>query len=545
MKKRYMILLIIFVFFLTSCTNEKSTQKELIEDENIYQNDVVNSLKKIYIIILPAEDQAPKYSYTFAQLNEDIDSTDDTEVEVRVIFQEGNDTGPKVGYFGYGLTDANSVMKLRGQSARRAEQKSYKIKLNKAGGLWDGYKIINLNKHPYDSLRIRNKLSFDYLKSVSDITSLRTQFVHLYIKDLSEGDYTQEYKDFGLFTQVENVDTDFLKNHGLDPKGSLYKVENFEFYRYPENIKITSDVDYQKKSFEEKLEIKANDDHTNLIRMLNDVNNEFISINDIIEKYFEKDNYITWMAVNILFDNIDTSSRNYFLYNPSDNNTWYFLPWDYDKGWGAYNFARGLWQEGVSNYWGVVLHRRFLKNEENLKELTQKIESLSKLFNEENTKILVDAYKPIATEFLSREPDNQNNTIDLEDVYTEIESLPKLIEENKKKYYQSIERPMPVFMASPTKLGDNYIFQWSDSYDLQGDFVEYSIDISRTPSFEIILYHEDRIRDVEHIVTNLPLGKYYWRLTIKDSKGNIQIPFDIYIDKDMRYHFGVQEFFVF
>ncbi|AFS79509.1 inner spore coat protein H [Gottschalkia acidurici 9a] len=545
MKKNLTILLILCILLLTSCsykTGAYNKDKGIIDNDDIYEDEAINSVKELYITVMPSEDQSHEYKYTFEELNENIDE----KLEVRVLLQEGKDGVIRPGDFGYGLTDANGKMRLRGQSAKTAEQKSYRVKLDKEAGLWDSYRVVNLNKHAFDYTRTRNKLTFDYLQDIPAINSLRNQFVHVYIKDLSKGNFNEKFKDYGLFTNIENVDTTFLKNHKLDTKASLYKVENFEFYRYKESIKLKTDPEYDIEEFEKILEIKGNDDHQKLINMLEDVNNESIHINDVISKYFDRENYITWMALNILTDNIDIGSRNFYLYSPSNENKWYFLPWDYDKGWGGYHYSRGKWQEGASIYWGGVLHKRFLKNKENVKELSEKIEYLSKnIITEERTNELLAQYRPILNYYLSREPDSLDKSISLEKLEKELQEMPKSIEKNKETYYKSLEKPMPVFMDEPLKIGGQYVFKWTKSYDLQGDLIEYNIDISDSPEFETIIYHKDGIVDTEQIVNGLDLGKYYWRLQIKDSNGNIQDAFDIYRnEKTLKYYFSIQPFYV-
>ncbi len=547
-KKIVMILIIIFLLF-TSCSTEnmdnQSQDNDINKENTIIKVDEIERIKELYITVFPA-------TYTLAELNQDTNYKDDNVVEVNVLLQEGKDGGAKPGYFGYGLTDANGTMKLRGHSTRKSEQKSYKIKLNKKGGLWDKNRIINLNKHPFDTIRIRNKLSYDLLAFIPNTIPVKTQFVHVYIKDYSEGDYTQEYQDYGLFTQVENLDKDFLKNNQLDKKGYLYKAENFEFYRYPDAIKLKKDKSFDEELFERVLENKGNDDHGKIIRMLEDVNNEYKHINEVIEEHFDRDNYITWLALNLLIGNADTNSQNFFLYSPRENNKWYFIPWDFDGAWGYYNqmgIDKGLigsWQQGVSNYWGVVLHRRFLKNNDNIEALNKKVEELSEILTEENINTLLTHYKPVILGFLSREPDKGEEWT-LEDIKGELNRLPGLIEKNKKIYYQSLENPMPVFMAEPYHLGDYYVFKWTESYDFQGDMIAYSIDISTSPYFETIVYHDEGIVDTEFIIEtkNLKPGKYYWRVGIKDSEGNEQIAFDEYIDEESRKHFfGIREFVV-
>ena len=46
--------------------------------------------------------------------------------------------------------------------------------------------------------------------------------------------------------------------------------------------------------------------------MLTAVNDTSNDINDVIEEYFNRDNYLTWFAVNILTGNRDTINQNFF-----------------------------------------------------------------------------------------------------------------------------------------------------------------------------------------------------------------------------------------
>ena len=80
----------------------------------------------------------------------------------------------------------NATVQIRGQTSSRNSQKNYKIELKKNKGTWRGQRTINLNKHQTDGMRFRNKLSYDLLKGIPQLMSLRTQFVHLYVRDLTE-----------------------------------------------------------------------------------------------------------------------------------------------------------------------------------------------------------------------------------------------------------------------------------------------------------------------------------------------------------------------
>lgn len=550
--RKWTIVVCLIMLFVVPYALNVSAKKEpkaavLTDNRTVYNNDNPAEVKEVYITVFPLDSDSKKYTHTFKELNRDTDFKDNEEIAVKVLLQEGKDGSPQQGYFGYGLTDSNGVMTLRGHTTRKASQKSYKIELNKKGGLWRGFKTINLNKHPFDSTRVRNKLSLDYLKKIQGVTSARTQFVHVYIKDYSAGDYSKNYEDYGLYTQVENIDTDYLKKHGLDPKGFLYKVENFEFFRYPDQLKLKESDDYKETVFEEVLEIKGNDDHKKLLKMLDDVNNRFVHINEVVRKHFNRDNYLTWLAVNILLGNIDTTSQNYYLYSPRKGDSWYFIPWDFDGSWGFYDTSqdgRAPWQEGISNYWGNVLHRRFFENRQNIADLSAKIDFLARVFTPDENKKMLESYRPIAAYYLNREPDGRHTSWNKNQIGKEFDRLPGLIRKNREIYYQNLQKPMPVHMVNPVDLGQYYIFKWDKSYDLQGDTVQYCVEISSTPEFKKIVHRKEGILDTEYFVSGLLPGKYYWRLSIKDSNGNTQGAFDIYKDSKRKSYYGVQQFFV-
>src|SRR5690606_13137153 len=126
------------------------------------------------------------------------------------------------------------------------------------------------------------------------------------------------------------IDKSFLKRLDWDADGYLYKAEQFEFQRYDGAIRRASESGYDEKAFEQHLEIRGAEDHEKLVAMLNDVNDDSIPINATIAKHFDRANFITWFALNVLTDNLDTNSQNFYLYAPSGSGPWKFLPWDYD-----------------------------------------------------------------------------------------------------------------------------------------------------------------------------------------------------------------------
>ncbi len=84
---------------------------------------------------------------------------------------------------GYGEGVPNATVQIRGQTSSSNAQKNYKIELKKNKGTWSGQRIINLNKHMREGMRFRNKLAYDLIRGIPQMVGLRTQFVHLYVKD--------------------------------------------------------------------------------------------------------------------------------------------------------------------------------------------------------------------------------------------------------------------------------------------------------------------------------------------------------------------------
>lgn len=256
--------------------------------------------------------------------------------KVNGLLQVGDEQGPVSGELGFGESAPNATVQIRGQSSSKNEQKNYKIELKSGKGKWRGQRTIALNKHMGEGLRFRNKMAYDLIKGIDQMMGLRTQFVHLYVKDETSG--SDSFDDYGLYTQVEQLNKTALQVHGLDKNGQLYKVNYFEFYRDEDVIKLADDPDYDQAKFEEKLEIKGDNDHTKLIAMLNDLNDYSVPMGEILGKYFDTENLAYWMAFQLLTGNIDTQSRNMYLYSPTNSDTFYLLDWDND----GYAHAQGI-----------------------------------------------------------------------------------------------------------------------------------------------------------------------------------------------------------
>lgn len=516
---------------------------DLMDNPELYGKDEDGSILYLYVTVKDGG------KYILDDIKNDRYEMDSFEPIVEVLFQEGDPSGPKSGYFGYGLNSANGTMEIRGATSRFAAQKSFKIRLSREMSAWNGLWTVNLNKHPFDLTRVRNKLSFDYLEIIPHITSLRTQFVNLWIKDLSADPRSDNFVDYGLFTMVEQPNNLFLQTRGLDTEGHMYKAEFFEFHRYPEQLKSSGDPEYDEQQFRTILDIRGNEDHSKLLVMLDDVNNYSLDINRVIDKHFNRDNYLTWLAVNILFENIDTRTQNFFLYSPENIDTWYFLPWDYDGAWDFYNQAnkdrgakRASWEHGLSNYWGVMLHRRFFKDPDNVSELITRMEQLLEIITTEQTNNFLSSYHPIVSEFVKRLPDSDHLSVEyFEEEFWRIADDPN---RNFAEFMVKKENPMPIFLGVPFDREGKIVFRWDESFDLQNNDITYNFQISNSPEFNNIVIEHTNLVDTEISIEPLPAGEYFWRVIIMDSQGNKQVAFDEFESHDGTIYFGIRSFII-
>jgi hypothetical protein len=263
--------------------------------------------------------------------------TDAPGGEVQVHFAEGD--------FGAGDGAPNASMRRRGLGARAASQKSYRIELWGSSALWHGRRVINLTEHPGALSGVRQKLSFDLFRSVPHFATLDTRLVQLLVNGEARG----------LYTAIENPDERYLAAHALPP-GTVYAPVLFDFAPIPDDAwrdpsKLDAIVEAETAPAPDKLRA-----------MIAAVNDPSMPVDDVVARYFNRQNYETWLAINLLVGSSDQTGSNYLLYSPDGCDGWYFLPWGYD---GTDPGPPARRRAGLAVYGGSTLHERFLREPAN------------------------------------------------------------------------------------------------------------------------------------------------------------------------------------
>lgn len=477
-------------------------------------------------------------NHTWEEINTysayDYDEMGVDRYKVAGLLQVGNEKGLIPGELGYGQIAPNCTVQIRGQSSSRNPQKNYKISIKENKGDWRGQTTLALNKHQGDGLRFRNKLGFDLLTHVEQLMGLRTTFVRLYVKDTTKSD-NAKFEDYGIYTQVEQLNKTALKAHGLDNRGHLYKINLCEFYRYEDIIVLKDDPKYDLKKFEEILEIKGDDDHSKLIKMLEKVNDFSIPIEDIIDEYFDMENISYWMAFNLLLGNIDTQNRNFYIYSPQNIDRWYILPWDLDgmlnrteySVVGRYDYES--WESGISNYWGNIFFRRCLMSKSYRKALDDAINDLKGVFTKELINSYVNSYTKLLKPYIYSSKDLTYARLTKSQYDKVANSLNAEIADNYKRYKESLTKPMPFYIGVPQKKGEDYTVQWDASYDFSGDDVTYTFEIAKDYNYKNMVFKQTKIAIPTAKLPKLSAGQYFMRVTSTNKQGKSQHAFDYYV----------------
>ncbi len=453
----------------------------LTEPADLYERDGYGTVDVIRADVrtLPVSGSctvADQSGCTLADVIADVDKTDELRVEIPVHFAATD-------YADDGSTN-NAELRQRGASARQARQKSFRIELDDKDALWRGERRLQLNKHPYDDSHIRNKLAFDLMSTIAHLPSTRTQFVELWI-DEGEGPV-----DYGLFTHAESADRYFFDNRDWDKDGNLYKAERFVFSG--EDLRsMALDEDGEpvdEDAFEERLEIERGDDHRPLVAMIEALNDPERTFESVMDEHFDAENVLTWVTVNFLLAQVDAVTHNFYLYNPADSDTFYFLPWDYDYAFDVeeeppagfttealekrlfYGYARGAASNFLREYYALPgIHERILAKADELRR--------GPLMDSEIQE-RADRYTAVVAPVLLRGPDA------LSFDPTEHERFADHVSDSHDALRERFAVPMPPTIATPRIEDGLAKLRWSSARDVTGGELTYDLEIATTPRFE-------------------------------------------------------------
>lgn len=246
-------------------------------------------------------------------------------------------------------TVENVGFRLRGNTSRYAQKKSFKISFNEfePGRTYQDIKKLNLNGQHNDPSMIREKLFYDIWNSCG-MPERRCSFVKLFIND----------RYYGLYTNIEEFDKKWLGRVFTNNGGNLYKCtypadlvylgNNPTEYIQLLNGTVTGGRVYDLQTNEDE------DDYSGLVQLISTLNlkddDEFkMQIDQILDvnatlKAFALD------VVTGNWDNYMYNKNNFYLYQNPEDGKFTFITYDTDNTFGIDWIGRD-WATRNCNDW--------------------------------------------------------------------------------------------------------------------------------------------------------------------------------------------------
>ena len=216
----------------------------------------------------------------------------------------------------------NIGFRLRGNTSRQADKKSFKVKFGEfaPGTEFYGLSKLNLKGAHNDPLVMREHISFRLLRAI-ELPATRTSHVKLYVNN----------EFMGVYLNIEQIDKRYLKSRFANKDGNLYKCF------WGADLTVGNDA-YDNGLFELETNKLTNDrsDLENFLDVLN--NSTFGNFRDNIYKTLNVEGALKYLAVEVLIGHWDGyvyNKNNFYLYQNTATGKMEVIPYDVDNTLGV------------------------------------------------------------------------------------------------------------------------------------------------------------------------------------------------------------------
>lgn len=211
-------------------------------------------------------------------------------------------------------------IRLRGNTSRSKPKKSFKIKFKEFGGQkFFDLKKFNLKAEVNDPSLVREMLTLRAFRNMN-VPAARTHHAEVYIN----GEY------MGVYLNVEQIDDEFVQARFVYDAGNIYKCY------WGANLLNDGQI-YDEGIYELETNKLANDRSVlaNFVKVLNTTPSS--SFEEELEKVFDVDRFIRYLAVEVLTGHWDAYSynkNNFYLYENDTTGLVEFIAYDTDNTFG-------------------------------------------------------------------------------------------------------------------------------------------------------------------------------------------------------------------
>lgn len=519
--------------------DEVHIRKEKHIDEAFQNNDII----PLYINIYRGP-QSGDFSwnvingYSVYEPETILETPEALKAEFAAMVMPGDKTGAPAELVQAAGQQSNATIRVVRSYPGQKSQKSYEIVMDAGCELWGNHRVISLHKFENDGLRLRARLVDALLEDVPQLVAPHTQFVQLYVRNMTSGD-TSNYFNYGLYTMVEYLDEKTIQNHGLDGQGELYKLKNFDFGRYESVVLETSDPSYNKAAMDVYIENRTGSDNKKLITLLDAINNAEMTSDRILANFFDRENLLYWMAFQILTGNVESRSGSSYLYSPPGSQKWFLLADEFSlslhrleyeyTGWNS----QQEWESGISNYWPNSLFQRFLKNKSFRSDLSDTIANLAgTVLTPENIYTRAEPLRATVLRYLNNNPDAVMQIFPSWKYSQFYDMLGQEVQLNRTLYENSLLEPMPFYIRELMVDQGQLILNWEPAFDLDGSDVTYTVELFPATQYFRLIESQTNLRLPSARLTLPAVGIYYVRITAENSIGMKQTALDTVYTQD-------------
>lgn len=208
-------------------------------------------------------------------------------------------------------------VRYRGQFTRRYAKKSWRIVFVNDSP-FPNRTSLDLKAHYDDLTMMRGVLTNQVYRKVG-IAPSRTEHALLFVN----GEY------FGLYTDYERVDENFLERTQRNPNGTIYETLFTNRWNYGDLLKP--------EDYPSAYEIRTNKHlgHKPIQQLIERINlTPRLFFARSLESAFNVENYLKYYASVIFTGNTDFTRHNVFFVNDPLTDMWEVIPWDPDLTWG-------------------------------------------------------------------------------------------------------------------------------------------------------------------------------------------------------------------
>lgn len=200
-------------------------------------------------------------------------------------------------------------LRQRGSGARSHPKHSWKLRLPK-GERYQQARRLNYLAEWLDAGYLTDLFSYR-LMLAAGVNAPRPRFIQL----------TVNQEPQGIYTQLEEVDKHFLRNHGLDPQGNVYRCGSRDC-----EMKITPPAHYQRPWAKRTNELEPFDDLNQLLwKISRTPEHEF---ERLLEEKLDLEEFLRCLAVYALISAHGIDDSGSFLVHELDRDLWHYVPWD-------------------------------------------------------------------------------------------------------------------------------------------------------------------------------------------------------------------------